>query len=282
MKLGIVKTVTKALTKSKNTIVKHAPQIMAVAGAACFIGATVCAIKETPKAMEKLEEKKKLDPNMTTLQKMAVLGPEYKKTVALTAGGIVFTGLSWRFEAKHVATLTAALSGAVKEKDAIIEASKEINGEEKTQEVMSRAEEIKENELEAAENGIFDTDDMPYPFSFPGGMKIWMTWSEFKQRNEAVIQKAAEGKGLKVSDYFLEMGVKSTELLDDDMFEKGWQPEPGAWTLCENTKDWYQWAIEIGDYETVAYTHDHFRHIPGWKIKWKNQPRKWDDTIGGY
>lgn len=281
MKLGIVKTVTKALTKSKNTIVKHAPQIMAVAGAACFIGATVCAIKETPKAMEKLEEKKKLDSNMTTLQKMAVVGPEYKKTIALTAAGIVFTGLSWRFEAKHVATLTAALSGAVKEKDAIIEASKQINGEEKTNEVVSRAAEIKDDEIQAAENGVFDTDDMPYPFEFPNGTKLWMTWADFKRHNNNVIDKAAEKRGLKLSDYLVEFGMKEHEVTSE-MEQRGWQPDPSTWAVCDNSKDWWQWASEIGEYKPEAYTYDKYRHIPGWKIEWVNPPMKWDDTYTGY
>lgn len=282
MKLGIVKTVTKALTKSKNTIVKHAPQIMAVAGAACFIGATVCAIKETPKAMEKLEEKKKLDKNMTTLQKMAVAGPEYKKTITLTAAGIVFTGLSWRFEAKHVATLTAALSGAVKEKDAIIEASKQINGEEKTNEVVSKAAEIKDDEIQAAESGVFDTDDVPYPFVFPNGTRKWMTWADFKRFNANVIETAASNRGIQLGTYFEEFDVDDN-LITPFMYKQGWQPTANAAAVCENSKDWYQWASEVAEYEAVPFEYDHFRHICGWRIEWKIKPKAWDNDLGyGY
>lgn len=139
MKLGIVKTVTKALTKSKNTIVKHAPQIMAVAGAACFIGATVCAIKETPKAMEKLEEKKKLDPNMTTLQKAAVVAPEFKGTVSFTAIGLGLSFGAWKIEmdkvAKDLAAAASIASAAFDGKKNYVEAAKKIVGEEKAQEI---------------------------------------------------------------------------------------------------------------------------------------------------
>ena len=139
MKLGIVKTVTKALTKSKNTIVKHAPQIMAVAGAACFIGATVCAIKETPKAMEKLEEKKKLDQNMTTLQKAAVVAPEFKGTVSFTAIGLGLSFGAWKIEmdkvAKDLATAASIASAAFDGKKNYVEAAKKIVGEEKAQEI---------------------------------------------------------------------------------------------------------------------------------------------------
>ena len=82
MNFEIVKTVTKFVKKSKNTIIKYAPQILAVAGAGCFVAGTYCAIKETPEAMRRLEEKEALDPNMTKPEKVAVMAPAYKKTAA--------------------------------------------------------------------------------------------------------------------------------------------------------------------------------------------------------
>ena len=278
MKFGIVKAIAKAATKSKNTIVKHGPQIMAVAGAACFIGATICAVKETPKAMAKLEEKKALDKNMTNLQKMAVLAPEYKATIVCTAAGIIFTGLSWRFEAKHVATLTAALGGAVKEKDAIIEASKEIVGEEKTQEVVAKAEEIKadDDEIQAASAGIFSTDDIPYLFRFDNGTEQWMTWADFKRGTNNAIDTAAKDRGITEADYFRSFGVINEQKITNYMTNYGWQPSAQACALCENSRDWYEWASEVGEYTAELFEYDHYRHLSGWNIHWKTAPKAWD------
>ena len=111
MNFEIVKTVTKFVKKSKNTIIKYAPQILAAAGAGCFVAGTYCAIKETPKAMEKLEEKKALDPDMTKLQQVAVVLPEYKKTVMCVAGGAVCTYLAWKKEGEGNSTGTEQKAG---------------------------------------------------------------------------------------------------------------------------------------------------------------------------
>ncbi len=277
MKFGIVKAIAKAATKSKNTIVKHGPQIMAVAGAACFIGATICAVKETPKAMAKLEEKKALDKDMTKLQKAAVLAPEYKKTIALTLVGTGLTAGAWHLVNGRMATISAMLASAVKDKENLIEASKEIVGEEKTSEVVSRAEEIKEDDARMENMVGFTPDDIPYPFLFPNGTKIWMTWAQFKRCNEAAAESAAMNKGLMLSQYFEEFGLEP-EQQTAEMSERGWQPDAAQYALCENSKDWYQWGYEVAEYGSEPYEEDHYRHISGWKIRWINKPEPWDSS----
>lgn len=143
MNLKWMKSVTRVFKKSKNQIIKHAPQIMAVAGASCFVAATYCAVKETPKAMEKLEEKKALDPDMSTLQKVAVVAPEYKKTICFTLAGVGFTAGAWKIEATRMAEMVGIASTALRDKEELKEVLKEQVGEEKAQEIIDKADEAK-------------------------------------------------------------------------------------------------------------------------------------------
>ena len=135
-----MKTLTKVFNKSKNEIVKHAPQILAAAGAGCFIAATYCAVKETPEAMEKLEEKKALDPDMTTLQKAAVVVPHYKKTLAFTAGGVGLTIGAWKIEATIFAEMAGIAATAIDKNRKLEEAAKKVVGEEKATEIVEKVE----------------------------------------------------------------------------------------------------------------------------------------------
>ena len=139
MNLKWMKSVTRVFKKSKNQIIKHAPQIMAVAGASCFVAATYCAVKETPKAMEKLEEKKALDPDMSTLQKVAVVAPEYKKTICFTLAGVGFTAGAWKIEATRMAEMVGIASTAIDKNRKLEEAARAVVGDEKAEEIVKKA-----------------------------------------------------------------------------------------------------------------------------------------------
>lgn len=262
----VLKTIGTFVNKSKTTIVKHGPQIMAVAGAGCFIAGTYYAIKETPKAMAKLEAKKKLDPNMGKLQTVAVVAPEYKKTLACTAAGITFTGLSWRLEAKHVATLTAALSGALKEKDQLIEASKKVVGEEKTADILTKKEEIAEAEDKREATGSMPSDLITYEFRFPNGSKIWTTWKDFKQRRSDCVKDLSMDKKISVYDVMKMLGDENAP---EDMHDIGWQilnPTSfmNASTLIDEADDLLDYRATL----VAVENGDGLVDIPAYKIKW--------------
>ena len=281
MKGNLVKTLTKIFGKSKKTIIDHAPQIMAVAGAACFVGATVCAIKETPKAMEKLEEKKALDPEMSTLQKAAVLVPEYKKTLIFTGVGIGFTFGAWKIEATRMAEITAIASAALKDNERLVAAAKEVVGEEKTKEIETKAEEMKASDYELGEVSNATPDDIPYPFLFDNGTVTWLTWGKFKNHLLHILTpKVASEKGIKVSDYF-EGLLTNAELITDNMKDSGWQPTPGEYADNDNADSWIRWASEMLSYNSEPYEYDRYRHISGWKIHWDVKPEKWDPHLVG-
>lgn len=270
----VMKTIGTFVNKSKTTIIKHGPQIMAVAGAGCFIAGTYCAIKETPKAMAKLEAKKKLDPNMGKLQTVAVVAPEYKKTLACTAAGITFTGLSWHLETKHVATLTAALSGALKEKDQLIEASKKVVGEEKTGEIMAKKEEIaSEDSYETGSGRVIPSDQVPYLFKFPGGVKFWSTWAKFKAGMEYNRRCLMTNKNISLYEVLKELGADDNDLTED-MYNQTWSLDDDAdspWA----TDELMDGAYELLDYEAKPYNHGHGEnYVAAWEIKWVVEPKK--------
>ena len=270
----VMKTIGTFINKSKTQIVKHGPQIMAVAGAGCFIAGTYCAIKETPKAMAKLEQKKALDKDMGKLQTIAVVAPEYKKTLACTTAGIVFTGLSWHLEAKHVATLTAALSGALKEKDQLIEASKKVVGEEKTGEIMAKKEEIAaEDSYETGSGKVIPSDQVPYLFKFPGGVKFWSTWAKFKAGMEYNRRCLMTNKNVSLYEVLKELGADDNDLTED-MYNQTWSLDDDAdcpWA----TDELMDGAYELLDYEAKPYNHGHGEnYVAAWEIKWVTEPKK--------
>lgn len=273
MKVKVFKTISKYLVKSKDTIIKHGPQIMAVAGVGCFIGATYCAIKETPNAMAKLDEKKALDKDMTTLQKIAVVGPEYKKTVACTAAGIMFTGLSWRFEYKYVGTLLAAISTAEKKSDALVEASKQVVGEEKTGEILSRKEELLADNYEVESWKAIPSDQVPYVFKFPGGVKFWSTWAKFKDGMEYNRRCLMTNKSLSLYEALIELGADENDLTQD-MYNKVWSMEDDVdapWAADEVIEG----AYDLLDYEATPYNHGHGdNYVAAWEIKWVTDPKE--------
>lgn len=272
MKTKWIKTLTKVFNRSKDTIIKHAPQIMAVTGAACFVGATVCAIKETPKAMEKLEEKKALDPDMTVLQKGAVLVPEYKKTLIFTGVGIGLTFGAWKIEATRMAEITAIASAALKDNERLVAAAKEVVGEEKAKEIVDKKEEFTAQDCQVDYNGACPSDQVVYPFVFPGGREIFMTWAQFKSRLEYNIRCLATNHNLSEYEYFSEMGLRYS-LLDSDMQKKGWEVTDEEAGDVLTPDECIDWAYEKLDYKSDLIEYDSRTNMPGWKITWHVSPK---------
>lgn len=269
MKLGIVKTVTKALTKSKNTIVKHAPQIMAVAGAACFIGATVCAIKETPKAMEKLEEKKKLDPNMTTLQKMAVVGPEFKGVIVFTAVGVTLSFTAWKVEANKVAAELAKLGSvaavAIDNNGKLVEEMKKRVGPEKAEEVVKAVDERSGYHYIQPKEGM-DADANPPESCKEGLFCLEPTKKNFYHKKDDVEDALSECRAMLRLNHVLELADVYSELgLDRPSIDVGWMiavADDTGWTEGD-VREEFSWK-----YEPFK---DSYGRL-GWMIKFTKAP----------
>lgn len=183
--MNLVNTLTKIVKKSKNTLIKYAPQIMAVAGASCFVAGTYCAIKETPKAMEKLEKKKALDPDMTTLQKIAVAAPEYKKTICFTLAGVGFSAGAWKIEGTRFAEMAGVATTALANNRKLEDAAAKVVGEEKAQEIIEKSrEEIPFDEDDPDINVPDEYRKVPCRIDMTG--KTW--WGTRKEIEDGMVQ----------------------------------------------------------------------------------------------
>ena len=271
MNVRWLKTVTKIVSKSKDTIIKYAPQIMAAAGATCFVAATYCAVKETPQAMEKLEEKKALDPDMSTLQKVAVVAPEYKKTICFTLAGVGFTAGAWKIEAARMAEITGALAAALKDNDRLVDAANAVVGEDKTKEIIEKKDEFTAEDCKVDHNGAIPSDQVVYPFLFPGGREIWMTWAQFKARHAYLVQTLATNRELSEYEYFSEMKLRCPT---SDMQLNGWKVEPEEAGDILTADSALEWAYEKLGYSSEVIEYDSRTNMPGWRIYWDVQPKK--------
>lgn len=270
---NFIKTFGKLINKSKDQIVKHAPQIMAVAGAGCFVAATVCAVKETPKAMEKLEEKKALDPDMSVLQQAAVIVPEYRKTLIFTGAGGALTLAAWKIEATRFAEMAGIAAAALKDNERLVDAAKEVVGEEKAQEIVAKKEELLAQDNETETNCSIPSDQIPYMFKFPGGVKFWTTWARFKAGMEYNRRVLMTNKNISLYEVLLELGADESDLTND-MFNELWDMEDDAEDYLA-TDEIVDGAYELLDYEAVPYNHGKGdNHIAAWEIKWNTPPKK--------
>lgn len=270
MNMNWIKTVTKLLSKSKDAVIKHAPQLMAVAGAGCFMAATYCAVKETPGAMDALEKKESIDDGMTPLQKAAVVVPKYKKTFVLTAAGLGFTFGAWKVESVRVAEMAGLVAAYAKDNDRVIEAAKEVVGEEKAKEIIEKKNEILAEDLQVDAHSSIPSDLIPYPFMFPNGTEVWMSWHDFKARLEECVKTLAINKELSVYEILAEMKAK---FLPEDQRNNGWQIDASSLSAIADAGDALDWAYEQLDYTTVTEVYDEDRHIVGYKVYWMVPPK---------
>lgn len=120
---------------------KNLPSIMSVCGGIGVVVTTGLAIKETPKAMEKIEAKKVKDPDISALEMVAVAVPEYAPALIAFAitEGLIF-GAN-HINLKRIAALGALYTGVCADKETkekALKALEEIVGKEKVEEIKKK------------------------------------------------------------------------------------------------------------------------------------------------
>lgn len=133
---------------------KNLPTIMTIgAGVGCAVTVGL-AIKATPRAVEKIEEKKKKDPDLTIWEKIAVGGPEYAAAIMafLVTEGLLFG--SNHVNLKRIAGLGALYSAVCADKETkekALKAAEEFIGKEKMTEIREKVLEEKQPKFGSGE-----------------------------------------------------------------------------------------------------------------------------------
>lgn len=183
------------------------PQIMAAAGTACFIASIIFAVEEAPKAKKVLEEKMEADEEMTKPEQIACMASNMKKTLIAGTAGTALTAASWVGVLGKLTVVGGSAVAAKQELGDYIQASKEVVGEDKTANIISRKESLSERRPQKGEYSEARYDTV-HPFVFPTGDVVWMTWNEYDQRQEQAVIEFVENRLLSMNKYMEIMGAR--------------------------------------------------------------------------
>lgn len=138
----VSKTIIRGKKMVKNTtkIVKqHGPAIATIGSIFCWGSALVLMGLEAPKAHKIWAEKKERDPEASKLELAAAVAPVLWKPVALAAVGAGCEILSLKMMNARVLAATSLATVAMNDRNAIYNAAKDIVGDEKAEEIRSKA-----------------------------------------------------------------------------------------------------------------------------------------------
>lgn len=143
--------IIKSLTTGLKVIQKHSPVILAAVGVAGFIGATVVAVKNTPKVNLVLQEKEEeKGEKLTKKEEVLTKAKVYLPTILLIVASTMCVGGSTFISHKRLMTTTALLVSGEKVYNEYKEAVKSEIGEEKAKEIDKK---IVENKIEKEDYG---------------------------------------------------------------------------------------------------------------------------------
>lgn len=255
---NIAKTAKACLKLAK----KYGPQLMALGSAACYITAIIFAVKEAPEAMEALDERESENEDMNIIEKGATLMSNMKKTVIFATAG---TGLSIATcfgITGQAATLGAGIAAAKGETADIVQASREVVGQEKTEEILERKKQYAQaRQMIDPVNGVYDT---MHPYIFSIGFTVWMTPAQYFNRLETAKEKLSENQLLSANEFASIMGYKWPIDLN-----VGWSYDPFH-PFSGNIMGWADEMLSV-DEEVVNYGD----HITGYAVSFRNKPREY-------
>lgn len=160
----------KKLVKSKSlSVKKHAPAIATGVSIFCWGAALVITGLEAPKAHRIWAEKKERDPEASKLELAAAVAPVLWKPVALAAVGAGGEILSLKMMNARVLAATSLATMAMNDRNAIYSAAKDIVGDEKAEEIRSKAAEKqmeKDGKKAVTEESQAFSEDEKRPCSF--------------------------------------------------------------------------------------------------------------------
>lgn len=137
-KLEMLKHIIKASSKF---VRKNLPTIMSIGAGIGACAAVGLAIKETPAAVEKIEQRLEKDPDISAIEKGAAAAPELAPAIIVLVLTLVLIFGANRINLKRIAglaTLYSAVSVDSKIKEKALEKAEDILGKEKIDEIKAK------------------------------------------------------------------------------------------------------------------------------------------------
>ncbi|MBO7386977.1 MAG: hypothetical protein J6Y02_11785 [Pseudobutyrivibrio sp.] len=196
----------------KTGISDHAPAILIGLGAASFIGMTILAVKETPKALEHIEAKKKElgKDKLTFKETVQACGKDYIPAIVT---GVVATGASVgaaicaEREHKVAAGALSALAMSEKTIDELRDAAKDVVGKTKASEIEEKVAErhIKEDIQAGKYDGYtLDPGQIWFRDRFTGQSFI-STYEKLDHAKRAAREIANSRNGVSIVEWYDEL-----------------------------------------------------------------------------
>lgn len=236
MELNIIGKAWETIDKCKTVAEVNKPQLTAAAGTGCLIGAVICATKETPAAIDAVEKKRVINPDMTKLEEAAVKIPHYAKTLGFTVVGVGLTFLAWKFEAAKVVAMAAMCGELANENSSLRTAVHEIVDTDTEEKIVSKAEENK-NLYGKDADALIPSEHLVVPITISlTGKTIWDTKTRQETKLKKVIEHLKREGWITIGKVF-------------DICE---------WGYCDLAEKDYYYSCRIGDEKAAKDAFDYY------------------------
>lgn len=266
----------KKLIKNKSlSVKKHAPAIATGFSIFCWGSALILMGLEAPKAHEVWADKKERDPEATKLELAAAVAPVLWKPVALAALGAGGEIISLKMMNARVLAATSLATMAMNDRNAIYSAAKDIVGDEKAEEIRTKAAEKqleKDNKKVVKEEPQTFSEDEKRPCSFGlTGQPFTSSPAKIKNGIEGAIDILASEDSISLEDLIDCIGANEkigrmkscavTGNLSYNLWEHdghGTARERARDMLGYDLKPWTDESGRLGWYVDMKYRPNHY------------------------
>ena len=204
----------------KGSVVKHGPEILTGIGIAGMITTTILAVKATPKALEKIEEKKN-ELNVNILTRKETLQAAWKPYIPAVVTGIASTACligATSVSARRTAALTTAYQLSTTALNEYKEKVVETIGEKKEQTIREKIAQDKVDKQPASKSEVFVAAPGGVLFLEPVSNRYFTSDIEtIRKTVNDLNYRLTSGmeEYISLSEFYDEIGLSHTSVSDD-------------------------------------------------------------------
>jgi hypothetical protein len=204
----------------KRIMSKNASDLLLIGGVACILGGGALAIKQTPKAVKLMEEKKDKD----TIEKVKTISPLYIPSIILTGVGIAQIVCSRNITNNKIAAITTAYTVSETAFKTYKEKVKEIVEPEKYEEIKREvaSEQLKRDPISNKEV-IVTTKGDSLIYDNMSGRYFKSSINDIERAANYLNRKLRNEMSIDLNDFYLEVGLLPIKI----GCEVGWHIDEG-------------------------------------------------------